>query len=280
MRKVSAGAITELVSKLCVKANTGLRSDIRRAISSALKKENNCRAKKLLQMLLDNADSALKERIAICQDTGMAAVFAEIGQDVHIIGGSLRTAVTAGVRRGYKEGYFRKSVVASPLSRKNTGTNTPAILHTDIVPGNSFKIWVMAKGFGSENKSAIKMFNPTASEDEVIDFIVNVAREAGPEACPPFVVGIGIGGTFDYAAHLAKKSLLREIDKKNKDPELAGLEKKLLKKLNKLGMGPMGLGGKTTALGVSVLSAATHIAGLPVAVNISCHATRSAYGTL
>jgi len=280
MRKVSAGAITELVSKLCIESNTRLRSDIRRAISSALRRETAGRAKKLLQMLLDNADSALKERIAICQDTGMAAVFAEIGQDVHVTGGPLEAAVNEGVRRGYKEGYFRKSVVASPLSRKNTGTNTPAILHTDIVPGNSFKIWVMAKGFGSENKSALKMFNPTVSEDEIIDFIISVAKEAGPDACPPFVVGVGIGGTFDYAAHLAKKSLLRKIDKKNKDPKLAALEKKLLEKLNKLDVGPMGLGGKTTALGVSILSVATHIAGLPVAVNISCHATRSAYGTL
>lgn len=280
MRNVSAGTITELVSKLCIEANTRLRSDIRRAISAALRKETNVRAKKLLQMLLDNADSALKERIAICQDTGMASVFTEIGQDVHVTGGSLEAAVSEGVRRGYKKGYFRKSVVASPLSRKNTGTNTPVMLYTDIIPGNSFKIWVMAKGFGSENKSAIKMFNPTASEKEILDFISTVTKEAGPDACPPFVVGIGIGGTFDYAAHLAKKSLLREIDKKNRDPKLAALEKKLLEKLNKLGMGPMGLGGKTTALGVSILSAATHIAGLPVAVNISCHATRSAYGKL
>ncbi|MDP3789329.1 MAG: fumarate hydratase [Candidatus Omnitrophota bacterium] len=280
MRKISAGAITELVSKLCIEANTRLRSDIRRAIASALRKETAGRAKKLLQMLLDNADLALKEHIAICQDTGMAAVFAEIGQDVHITGGSLEAAVNEGVRRGYKEGYFRKSVVASPLSRENTGTNTPAILHTEIVPGNSFNIWVMAKGFGSENKSAIKMFNPTASEDEIIDFIISVTKEAGPDACPPFVVGVGIGGTFDHAAHLAKRSLLREIDKENKDPKLAALEKKLLEKLNKLGTGPMGLGGKTTALGVTILSTATHIAGLPVAVNISCHATRSAYGRL
>lgn len=280
MRTIKAKNISKLVSKLCIEANTMLRSDIRRAISSALGKEGSVRAKKFLQMLIDNADYALKERIAICQDTGMVAVFAEIGQDVHITGGSLKAAVNEGVRRGYEEGYFRKSVVASPLSRKNTGTNTPAILYTDIVAGSSFKIWVMAKGFGSENKSAIKMFNPTVREDEIIDFIISVAREAGPDACPPFVIGIGIGGTFDHAAHLAKKSLLCGINKKNKDPKLAALEKRLLEKLNKLNIGPMGLGGKTTVLGVSVLSAATHIAGLPVAVNISCHATRSAYGTL
>ncbi len=280
MRNIKAKNISKLISKLCIEANTRLRGDIRRAISSALRKESNGRPKKLLQMLLDNADAALKGRVAICQDTGMAAVFAEIGQDVHITGGSLEAAVTEGVKHGYQKGYFRKSVVASPLSRKNTGTNTPAMLHTDIVPGKYFKIWVMAKGFGSENKSAIKMFNPTASEDEIIDFIISVAKEAGPDACPPFVVGVGIGGTFDYAAHLAKKSLFREIDKKNKNPKLAVLEKKIFEKLNKLGIGPMGLGGKTTALGVSILSTATHIAGLPVAVNINCHATRSAYGKL
>lgn len=280
MRTIKAKNISKLISKLCIEANTMLRSDIRRAISSALRKEGSVRAKKFLQMLIDNADYALKERIAICQDTGMAAVFAEIGQEVHITGGSLKAAVNEGVRRGYEEGYFRKSVVPSPLSRKNTGTNTPAILYTDIAPGSSFKIWVMAKGFGSENKSAIKMFNPTASEDEIIDFIVSVAKEAGPDACPPFVLGIGMGGTFDHAAHLAKKSLLCGINKKNKDPKLAAFEERLLEKLNKLNIGPMGLGGKTTVLGVSVLSAATHIAGLPVAVNISCHATRSAYGTL
>ncbi len=280
MRKINADAISKLTAKLCIKANTELRRDIRRAIQGALKKEMNGRAKKHLKMLIDNADIAAKDKSAICQDTGMAVVFAEIGQDIHIAGGSLEKAVAEGVRRGYKEGYFRKSVVHCPLRRKNTGTNTPAIFYTDIVPGNSFKIWVMAKGFGSENRSAIRMFNPTADEKEILDFIVNVAKEAGPDACPPFVVGVGIGGTFDHAAHLAKKSLLRELDKKNKDPKFALFEKKLFERLNKLGMGPMGLGGKTTVLGVSVLSSATHIAGLPVAVNISCHATRSASGKL
>ncbi len=280
MRNIKAGAISELVAKLCIEANTELRRDIRRAIQGALKKEISGRAKKCLKMLIDNADIAAKDKSAICQDTGMAVVFAEIGQNVHIAGGSLEKAVVEGVKRGYREGYFRKSVVHCPLRRKNTGTNTPAILYTDIVPGNSFRIWVMAKGFGSENRSAIKMFSPTASEKEISDFVINVAEEAGPDACPPFVVGVGMGGTFDYAAHLAKKSLLRDIDKKNKDSKLALFEKKLFERLNRLGMGPMGLGGKTTVLGVNVLSSATHIAGLPVAVNISCHATRSASGRL
>lgn len=280
MRNIKASAISELVAKLCIEANTELRGDIRRAIRGALKKEISGRAKRYLKMLIDNADIASKDKSAICQDTGMAVVFAEIGQDAHITGGSLGKAVFEGVKRGYREGYFRKSVVQCPLGRKNTGTNTPAILYTDIVPGNSFRIWVMAKGFGSENRSAIKMFSPTASEKEISDFVINVAEEAGPDACPPFVVGVGMGGTFDYAAHLAKKSLLRDIGKKNKDLKLALFEKKLFERLNKLGMGPMGLGGKATVLGVSVLSSATHIAGFPVAVNISCHATRSAHGKL
>ncbi|MDD5680461.1 MAG: fumarate hydratase [Candidatus Omnitrophica bacterium] len=280
MRNIKAGAISELIARLCVEANTNLRSDIHRAIRAALKKETSGRAKRHLKMLIDNAAIASKEKVAICQDTGMAAVFIEIGQDVHIIGGSLKDAVDKGVERGYKEGYFRKSVVHSPLKRKNTGTNTPAVLHTTIVPGNSFKVWVMVKGFGAENKSAIKMLHPTATEEEIIDFILDTVKNAGAEACPPLAIGIGMGGTFDHAAHLAKKSLLRDIGKKNRDSKLAVLETKIMDKVNKLNIGPMGLGGKTTALGVTILSSATHIAGLPVAINISCHATRSAYGTL
>jgi len=280
MRKIKAGAISDLVAKLCVEANTELRSDILRAIRAALKKETSGLAKKHLKMLINNADIAAKEKIPICQDTGMAAVFVEIGQGAHIVGGTLKDAVNKGVERGYKEEYFRKSVVHCPLRRKNTGTNTPAILHTTIVSGDSFKIWVMVKGFGSENKSAVKMLYPTAGEEEIIDFILDTVKNAGAEACPPLAIGVGIGGTFDHAAHLAKRSLLREIDKKNPERHLAILEKKIMDKVNKLGIGPMGLGGKTTALGVTILSSATHIAGLPVAVNISCHATRSAYGTL
>lgn len=280
MRNIKARAISALIAKLCVEANTELRKDILRAIRAALKKETNDLAKKRLKMLIDNADIASKEKVAICQDTGMAAVFVEIGQNAHVIGGSLKSAVNKGVERGYREGYFRKSVVHCPLRRKNTGTNTPAILHTEITPGGSFKVWVMAKGFGSENKSAIKMLCPTAEEEEIIDFILDTVKNAGAEACPPLVIGIGIGGTFDHAAHLAKRSLLGDIGKKNPDRYLAVLEKKIADKVNKLGIGPMGLGGTTTALGVTILSSPTHIAGLPVAVNISCHATRSAYGRL
>src|SRR3989338_4709998 len=265
MRNVNAGAISKLVTELCIEANTKLRIDIRRAIHTALKKETNALSKKHLKMLIENADIASKERIAICQDTGMVVVFAEIGQDVHIVGGALKDAVDNGVECAYREGYFRKSVVRCPLKRKNTGTNTPAILHTTIAPGNSFRVWVMVKGFGSENKSAIKMLHPTATEEELIDFILDTVRQAGAEACPPLAIGIGMGGTFDYAAHLAKKSLLRDIGRKNPERHLAILEKKIADKVNKLGLGPMGLGGKATALGVTILSSATHIAGLPVA---------------
>jgi fumarate hydratase subunit alpha len=280
MRNIKVSAISDLVAKLCIKANIELRSDIRRAIQAALKKETSSCAKKYLKMIIDNVNIASKDKIAICQDTGMAVVFAEIGQDVHISGGSLKDAVDKGVERGYREGYFRKSVVNCPLRRKNTATNTPAILHIAIVPGDSFKVWVMVKGFGSENKSAIKMFYPTSSEEEIVDFIVDTVKNAGAEACPPLAIGIGMGGTFDHAAHLAKKSLLGDIGKKNPDKRLAALGKKVMDAVNKLDIGPMGLGGKTTALGVAILSSPTHIAGLPVAINISCHATRSAFGML
>ncbi|MBU4376925.1 MAG: fumarate hydratase [Candidatus Omnitrophica bacterium] len=280
MRNIKARAISALIAKLCIEANTKLRGDIRCAICAALKKETSVRAKRYLKMLIDNAGIAAKEGIAICQDTGIAAVFVDMGQNAHVIGGLLKSAVDRGVERGYKEGYFRKSVVHCPIRRKNTGTNTPAILHTTIVPGDSFKVWVMVKGFGSENKSVIKMLYPTAGEEEIIDFILDTVKNAGAEACPPLAIGIGMGGTFDHAAHLAKRSLLRDIGKKNPEKYLAVLEKKIMDKVNKLGIGPMGLGGKTTALGVTILASATHIAGLPVAVNISCHATRSAYGKL
>jgi fumarate hydratase subunit alpha len=257
-----------------------LRTDIRNAIKDALKKEKNANAKRALRLLLENASIALCDRIPICQDTGLTVVFIEIGQELQIIGDSLEDAVNKGVREGYKKAYLRKSVVRSPIIRENTNTNTPAILHTKIVPGDLVKIWVMPKGFGSENKSSIRMLNPTDGERGIIEFAVDAVRRAGPEACPPYVLGIGIGGTFDYAAFLAKKALLRRIDKKNPDKHLASLERKILNRVNNLGIGPMGFGGRCTALGVSILSWATHIAGLPVAVNINCHATRSAYGVL
>ena len=280
MKQISATRISDLVSKLCIKANIDLRPDIRSAMKSALRKEKSAKAKAALRLLLENAKIASGDKIPICQDTGMAMVFMEIGQQAQITGNSLKKAVDKGVKDGYKKGYLRKSVVRSPLTRENTNTNTPAILHTSIVPGDSIRVWVMPKGFGSENKSGIRMLAPTDGEEGIIKFVADTVKQAGPEACPPFVLGIGIGGSFDYAAFLAKKAMLRKIDQKNPEPELASLEKKILHKVNSLRMGPMGLGGKTTALGVNILSSATHIAGLPVAVNINCHATRSAYGVI
>jgi fumarate hydratase subunit alpha len=280
MRQIKTSAISELISRLCIEANINLRLDIRKAIENALKREKSARAKEVLRLLLENADIASGDKIAICQDTGMAVVFMEIGQDVQIVGGSLKRAVDRGVRDGYRKGYLRKSVVRSPMERENTNTNTPAILHTSMVPGNKIKIWVMPKGFGSENKSSIVMLNPASGERGIIDFVIDTVKKAGPEACPPFILGVGIGGTFDYAAFLAKKALLRRIDQKNPDARLFLLEKKILNKINSLGIGPMGLGGKTTALGVNIETYPTHIAGLPVAVNISCHALRSATKTL
>ena len=280
MRTVKASIISQLISRLCIVANMRLRGDILEAIKGALKKENSATAKKALRFLIENAYIASHKSIPICQDTGLAAVFIDIGQEVHIVGGSLKTVVDKGVRDGYRRGYLRKSVVKSPIVRENTNTNTPAILHTSIVPGDRIKIWVMPKGFGSENKSGLTMLNPTDGEEKIIDFVIDVVKKAGPEACPHFVLGIGIGGTFDYVAFLVKKALLRRIDKKNPDTKLSALENKILRKVNSLGIGPMGFGGRTTALGVSILSSATHIAGLPIAVNVCCHATRSAKGVI
>lgn len=280
MRKIQVKQISSLVSRLCIEANIRLRSDIRSSLKAALRQEKKRRAKEAIKMLIENARIAERESIPICQDTGLVTVFIEMGQDTRLSGGLLKKAVDEGVSEGYKKGYLRKSVVRSPLTRKNTNTNTPAILHVSLVPGETFDVWVVPKGFGSENKSRLKMLEPSAGERGIVDFVVEAVKDAGPEACPPFVVGVGIGGTFDYAAHLAKKSLLRRIDEKNPDKRLASLEKEIFDKVNRSGIGPMGLGGKTTALGVNILSAATHIAGLPVAVNINCHATRSIHGRL
>jgi len=280
MRRVKAREIGRLVSGLCVEANVRLRPDVKAAVAAAVRREKGAGAKEALRMILKNADIARAEKIPICQDTGVAVVFAEIGQDVIITGGSLKRAIDNGVAEGYRKGRLRKSVVRSPLSRKNTNTNTPAVIHTEITPGDRVRICVMPKGFGSENKSVIRMLNPSDGEKGVADFVVEAAGNAGPEACPPFVLGVGIGGTFDYAAYLAKKALLRKVGSPNRDRRLYSLEKKILKSVNDLKIGPMGLGGNTTALGVSILSRATHIAGLPVAVNVNCHATRSACGAI
>lgn len=276
MREIDVARIKDAVSELCLKANFELRRDVLKALRSGLKKETNGRAKNIIRSILENAKLAKTKRIAICQDTGMAVVHIEIGQGVAFKGGSLKKAIDDGVEEAYRKGYLRKSVVGHPLLRSNTKTNTPAVIFTDIVDGDRIKIIVSPKGFGSENKSMIKMFRPTASVEEIKEFVIDVVKKAGPDACPPFVLGIGIGGTFEKCAYLSKKALMRSLDKHNPDKHMARLEKELLKQINALGIGPMGLGGRTTALGVNIMSSPTHIAGLPVAVNVSCHATRSA----
>jgi fumarate hydratase subunit alpha len=275
MREISVSKIRDTVTELCLKANFELRPDVLKALKAALKKETSPRAGSLLKSLIENAALAKKKRVAICQDTGLVSIFLEIGNDVAVKGG-LEEALHKGVEDAYKKGYLRKSVVDDPLTRKNTNTNTPCIIHIDIVKGDKLKITVSPKGFGSENKSAIKMLRPTASESDVMDFVLEVVKNAGADACPPLFLGIGMGGTFDHAAYLSKKALLRPLGSGNKKRHFRKLEKDILTAVNFLGIGPMGLGGKTTALGVNIEEFPTHIAGLPVAVNVSCHATRSA----
>lgn len=276
MREVNVKAIKVTVAELCLKANFELRKDVLRAIKAALRNEKDGRAKNILKSIIENAKLARQKTLAICQDTGIVEVFLEVGQNVALTGGDLKEAINEGVKEAYEKGYFRKSVVDDPILRNNTRTNTPCVIFIDIVEGDKVKIAVSPKGFGSENKSQVKMFRPTASIDEIKEFISDVARKAGPDACPPLVLGIGIGGTLEVAAYLAKKALFRPIDKRNPKRHIARLEKEVVKIINSFGMGPMGLGGKTTVLGVNIMEAPTHIAGLPVAVNVSCHATRSA----
>ena len=276
MREISVNKIKNVVSRLCIEANINLRQDIFRAMKRAFKKETKARAKYILKILLQNAEIAKEERRALCQDTGVVAVYVRIGQGVKLVGGDLKKAIDAGVKEGYKKGALRKSVVKSPLVRVNTSTNTPSIIYTDIVKGNRLAITVAPKGFGSENKSAIKMLNPTDGEGEIIDFVLESVKNAGPDACPPYILGIGLGGTFDKAASLAKEALILPVARPNPKRYLRKLENTILDRVNRLGIGPMGLGGKTTALGVNILEYPTHIAGLPVAVSVGCHATRSA----
>jgi len=276
MRTIKAEEISRAIAGLCIKANTVLRPDVMKALQKAWKTETAGLAKNTLANLIENARFAQEKGLAICQDTGMATVFIELGQDVHITGGNLTVAVNRGVRQGYKKGFLRKSVVSDPLIRKNSGDNTPAVVHVDIVRGNKIKIDFLPKGFGCENVSGIKMLKPTQSEDDIADFVIQAAVEAGPNACPPFVLGVGIGGTIDMAALLAKKALFRPLDRPGKEKHIAALEKKILDKLNKTGSGVQGFGGRHTCLGVNILTYPTHIAGLPCALNISCHALRSA----
>ena len=273
MKEIKAEQITQVVRDLCIEANCHLPKDVQEAITTCKACEPFPIAQTILGKIEENFNIADQDNVPICQDTGLACVFLEIGQDVHIEG-DLKAAVNEGVRRGYVEGYLRKSCVKDPFDRVNTGDNTPAVLYVDVVPGDEVHITVAPKGFGSENMSQIKMLKPSDGLQGVKDFIVKVVEEAGPNPCPPIVVGVGVGGTFDKAAYLAKKALMRPVDERNANPFYADLEKEMLDKVNALGIGPQGFGGQTTALAVNIEALPTHIAGLPCAVNINCHVTR------
>ena len=273
MREIDAGQITQVVSRLCIQANRQLPQDMKNQIEACRAREDWAPAKEILDRIVENYQIAGDNDRPICQDTGMACVFLKIGQDVHI-SGDLRAAVDEGVRQGYAEGFLRKSVVRDPLDRVNTGDNTPAMLYIDLVPGQEVEITVAPKGFGSENMSQIKMLRPSDGVQGVKDFVRKVVEDAGPNPCPPIVVGVGIGGTFDKAAYLAKRALMRPVDQRNAVPYYAQLEAELLEEINTLGIGPQGFGCRTTALAVNIEQCPTHIAGLQVAVNINCHVTR------
>ena len=273
MREILAETISAVVAKLCIEANCHLPEDMKACIHNARAAEPWPQGQEILDRIIENFEVAHRENMPICQDTGMACVFVKLGQEVHIVG-DLNEAIHEGVRRGYREGYLRKSVVRDPLDRVNTGDNTPAVITYDIVPGDKVEITLAPKGFGSENMSAIKMLRPSDGVEGVKDFVVRTVEAAGPNPCPPIVVGVGIGGTFDKAASMAKRALLRDADSSHPDPFYGDLERELLEKINALGIGPQGFGGKTTALAVNIETFPTHIAGLPVAVNINCHVTR------
>ena len=274
IRTVQTEIITETIKKMCIEANYSLSSDMVKAMRKAEEKEESVLGKQILAQLQDNLEIAASDMIPICQDTGMAVVFLEVGQDVHFEGGSFEDAVNEGVRRGYTEGFLRKSVVGDPILRENTKDNTPAVIHTRIVEGDRVKITVAPKGFGSENMSRVFMLKPAEGLEGVKNAILTAVKDAGPNACPPLVVGVGIGGTFELCALMAKKALTREVGKHSDIPYVRKLEEEMLEKINCLGIGPGGLGGTVTALAVNVNTYPTHIAGLPVAVNICCHVNR------
>lgn len=274
MRELSAKKIIKTIETLCLEANTELPEDVLAALNEALAQERSPRGREILRQIQKNAEIARKEKLPLCQDTGTAVVFLEIGQDLRIIDGNLEEAVNEGVSRGYKNGFLRKSIVSDPISRENTNDNTPAIIHTEIVPGEKLKIGLLCKGGGAENRSAIKMFKPSSSQAEIEDFILETIENAGPNACPPLIVGVGIGGNFDTVTLIAKKALLRKVGQRNSALSISKWEKELLVKANKLGVGPMGLGGTTTALAVNIEKRPCHISSLPVAVNIECHSHR------
>lgn len=274
MRTIHTGEIISNIRQMCIEANHMLTPDMQKALECAITDEKSPIGQKVLGQLQDNLQIAQEDTIPICQDTGMAVVFLEIGQDVHFEGGSLTDAINEGVRRGYVDGYLRKSVVKDPLIRENTKDNTPAVIHYDLVPGDKVKITVAPKGFGSENMSRIFMLKPADGIEGVKNAILTAVKDAGPNACPPMVVGVGIGGTFEKCALLAKKALTRPVDERSSIPYVKELEEELLATINRLGIGPGGLGGSTTALAVNIDTYPTHIAGLPVAVNICCHVNR------
>lgn len=273
-KKVNTNLVTKTIAQLCAEANFQLRKDVLAALNTVCHKEKNSRAKRMLKDIIDNAAIAKRAKIAICQDTGLPVVFVELGQNAQIAG-DLKQAINKGIELGYKKASLRNSIISDPLSRGKSKFS-PAVIHIDLVRGNKLKLTVFPKGFGCENKSQLKMFNPTVGIDLVKKFIIDAVKTAGPDACPPYVVGVGIGGSADLANLLAKKALLRQINKHHAQKRISLLEKELLSRINKLDIGPMGLGGKTTALAVNIETYPTHIAGLPVAVNISCHALRSA----
>ena len=280
MRDVHTSAISDAVKKLCMEANWSLEPDVLRAFDRALGTERSPAGQQVLQILKQNAAMAREQRIPYCQDTGFVVCFVELGQDVHVTGGALDAAINQGVSQGYGEGYLRASIVRSPFDRVNTGDNTPAVIHVDIVAGASLRIQVMAKGGGCENRSKYKMLTPAEGTAGVKDWILECVRTAGPDACPPLILGVGVGGTFEKAALLSKKALFRELGSPNPDPQLDALERELLAEANRLGIGPQGYGGDTTALGIHLLAYPCHITSLPVAVTIECHAHRHKEVTL
>ena len=280
MREVEVSRLTDVIEKLCIEANEHLPEDVKCAIKTCRACEDGEIAKGILDNIIENFDIADNENVPICQDTGMACVFLEIGQDVHFVGGDLTDAINEGVRRGYDKGYLRKSVVKDPVRRGNTGDNTPPVVHLKIAEGEKVEIMVAPKGFGSENMSQLKMMTPSVTEDEIVDWVVSVCAKAGSNPCPPIVIGVGIGGDFEKCAYLAKKALCRSVSKRNPKERYAKLEAKMLEKINLLGIGPQGFGGTQTCLAVNIEEAPTHIAGLPVSVNVGCHVTRHASGEI
>ncbi len=280
MREIHVEQIENTVAELLIRANKVLPSDLRDCICAGECAETEALPKKIMGTLLENLNAAAELDVPICQDTGMAVLFIEVGQDVHIVGGSFEDAVNRGVAKGYTEGLLRKSVVRDPLDRVNTEDNTPGIIHTRIVDGDKIRITAAPKGFGSENMSQMHMFTPSANKEDLMNFVVDVVRQAGGNPCPPMVVGVGFGGDFEYCAYLAKKALCRPVSERNANPVYKEMEDELLKRVNALSIGPQGFGGRTTALAVNIETAPTHIAGLPAAVNIGCHVTRHASAVL